>query len=350
MPHSKFDPKDQLENLIVKRKFQVLGIGNPIVDMIKTVDDEDLVEMGLEKGSMTLMSLDQSEELRTGILEDAELVAGGSAANTMVCLSQLGISAAFIGKTGQDYLGEFFSNDIKKAGVTYLGPTANSRVLNTGFCGVFITKDAERTMATYLGVSASLDETDIEAENLQNAAILYLEGYLLDSPPAAAAVFSSANQAKSLGNVVALSLSDPFVVERHKDKISELAEKQLIDILFSNNFEATALARQNGIYHAGRELNKMFPLVIITKGKDGSSIFCGGDPIDVACEDVARVIDTTGAGDAYAAGFLAGLVKGFDLSLCGRLGSRVSGEVIQHFGSRPQIDISKMIDTLENER
>ena len=316
--------------------YDVLGIGNAIVDVLTSADEDFIDDHGLRKGTMRLVDEETSHALYGEMGPGVEM-SGGSAANTLVGVASLGGRAAFIGKVRDDQLGEVFGHDLRAAGVDFRTPAATSGP-STARCLILVTPDGERTMSTYLGACADLDPDDVDAELIGSSAITYLEGYLFD-PPAAKDAFRTASAlAHQSGNRVAFTLSDLFCVERYRDEFDALIETE-VDVLLANEGELTALY---GTAHPDTALDiarKRCEVVVCTRGSQGSWIADAGTVHEIAVSPVERVVDTTGAGDLYAAGVLYGLTHGFDLEACGRLGALCAAEIISHVGARPQADL-----------
>ncbi len=319
----------------------VVGVGNAIVDVLAEADDGLLDELGLEKGAMTLIDAARGDALYARMGSAIE-VSGGSAANTLAGIASLGGRGAYIGKVRDDQLGAVFSHDIRAAGVDFRScPAAEGAP--TARCLIFVTPDAQRTMQTYLGVSVELGPDDIDAQAIGAARITYLEGYLFDKEPAKEAFVKAAELAHAAGRKVALSLSDPFCVERHRGSFRHLVSGH-VDILFANEAEIVSLFEAGSFDDAMSEIRGHCEIAALTRGADGSVIVTADEIVEIAAEPVARVVDTTGAGDLFAAGMLYGLTQGFELETCGRLGSIAAGEVIGHYGARPQSPLSALVE------
>jgi sugar/nucleoside kinase (ribokinase family) len=322
-------------------RLDVVGIGNAIVDIIGRCDDAFLVKHGLAKGHMRLIEAAEVQKLY-GAMGPAVEASGGSAANTMAGIASFGGRAGFIGKVADDEFGRIFGHDIRKQGVEFKTAVASSSgegTPPTARCLVLVTPDGERTMNTFLGVSPLLDKGEVDPAMIQNARIVYLEGYLFDQAEAKAAFYQAADIATAAKAKVALSLSDSFCVDRHRDAFVDLIHSR-IDILFANENELTTLYQTkdfNMAAAAARQeiAGKDGAVCVVTRGANGSVILAGDRTVEVACEPVAKVVDTTGAGDLYAAGFLYGYAKGQDLKVCGRLASVAAAEIISHIGARP---------------
>jgi sugar/nucleoside kinase (ribokinase family) len=318
----------------------VLGIGNAIVDVLAHTDDEFLERCRLAKGSMTLIDAERATELYARMGSRVEC-SGGSAANSMVGLASLGGQAAYMGKIRDDALGQVFRRDIRAAGVTFDTPAATSGP-PTGRCLILVTPDAQRTMQTLLGASATLEPADIDEDVVRSSSITFLEGYLWDPEPAKRAFLRAAGVAHAAGRKVALSLSDSFCVERHREEFRDLVDRH-VDLLFSNEDEIVSLYQTRTLHEALAHLQGRCEIAVVTRGARGSLVLSGGNLIEVAAEPVERVLDTTGAGDLYAAGFLFGMSTGRDPATCARIGSIAAGEIIGHFGARPESALDQLV-------
>ncbi|MEO8927390.1 MAG: adenosine kinase [Caulobacteraceae bacterium] len=316
--------------------FDVAAIGNAIVDIIAPADDAFLAGEGLAKGAMTLIDEAQAGQLYGRMAPGLE-TSGGSGANTVAGVASLGGRAAFIGKVANDQLGEVFSHDMKAIGAGFdtaplIGGAATAR------CLINVTPDGERTMCTYLGACVELTAADVPALLIEGARILYLEGYLFDPPEARRAFAKAAGLARGAGRQIALTLSDAFVVERHREALLGFIDGQ-VDILFANEAEILALFQAADFEAAARALAGRVEIAAITLGGQGSLVLAGDARHPVAAFPVEKVVDTTGAGDQYAAGFLVALAAGRPLEACGRLASLAAAEVISHYGPRPQVSL-----------
>jgi adenosine kinase len=315
-------------------RFDVLTIGNAIVDVLAQTDDAFLVANHLTKGSMHLIDAAEADRLYD-LMGPTQLVSGGCAGNTAAGVASLGGRAAFIGKVGADDLGRFYRHDLNAVGIAYPTgdlnggpPTARSMIL--------ITPDTERTMNTFLGACQELTPDDIDAETVESAAITYLEGYLWDPPKAKQAFREASRIAHGAGRKVAITLSDSFCVDRYRGEFVSLMKTGAVDIIFANHHEAMALYQTSDFETALRMLKADAPLAIVTLGPDGSMVLADGERIIVPAPPVPDIVDKTGAGDLYAAGFLFGLAKGVSLQRCAELGSLAAGEILTHIGARPQ--------------
>ena len=320
--------------------FDVVGLGNAIVDVIAQADEAFIAQQGLRKGGMTLADTAASEALYAAMGPATEM-SGGSAANTMAGIASLGGRPAFFGRVRDDQLGAVFTHDIRAIGVGYETPPARGGEA-TGRCLVLVTPDAERTMQTFLGASAQFGPEDVDEAVVRNAGITYLEGYLFDPAPARAAFYKAARTAHAAGRKVALSLSDAFCVDRHRAEIRTLVDGH-IDILFANEDEIVSLYETGDFAGALDAVRGRCEIAALTRSEKGSVILSGGDAVEVAAEPVAKVVDTTGAGDLYAAGFLYGLSRGRSPAECGRIGGLCAAEVIGHFGARPAESLRELV-------
>lgn len=320
-------------------KLDVLTIGNAIVDVLAHTDDAFLVGQSLAKGTMQLIDETRAESLY-GIMGPAVVVSGGSAANTAVGLASLGAKAGFIGKVCDDELGRLFAHDLNATGVLFDVKPAGTGPA-TARCFVLVTPDGERTMNTYLGACQNLGPDDIDDELVRSAGIVYFEGYLWDPPAAKDAFRKAVRIAHEAGNRAALSLSDPFCVDRYRAEFLELIRDGSVDILFANIHELKSLYQTSDEDAAFAALREEKILAVVTRSADGATVVQNGRMESVPAYPVEQVVDTTGAGDLFAAGFLAGLARGFDHAACARLGGFAAAEVIQHLGARPQANLAE---------
>lgn len=320
--------------------YDVAAIGNAIVDVIAPATDAFLANNALTKGAMMLVDADQSAALYARMAEGVE-TSGGSAANTIAGVASLGGRAAFMGKVADDTLGRTFGADMAAIGARFEnapltgGPATAVSMIN-------VTPDGERTMCTYLGASVQFTDDDVEQATVEAAKIVYLEGYLFDAEAARRAFAKAAAFAHGAGRMIALTLSDGFVVERHRGALKGFIEGQ-VDLLFANEDEVTSLFETRDFDAAIEALRPHVKLAAITRGEKGSVILDHGQRLSVAAERVEKVVDTTGAGDQYAAGFMFGLARGRPLHDCGRFGAIAAAEVISHYGPRPQVSLKDLL-------
>lgn len=312
----------------------VLTIGNAIVDVIARTDEAFLAAHGMPKGSMTLIDEAQAETLY-GAMGPGLEISGGSAANTAAGAASLGARTGFIGKVRGDGLGGVFAHDIRAAGVAYATPAAADGPA-TARCLVLVTADGERTMNTYLGAAQNLTAAEIDADMVRGAAITYLEGYLWDPPAAKAAFLSAARIAHEAGREVALTLSDAFCVGRYRDEFLDLMRTGVVDLVFCNEGELKALYETADVDAALIQLRRDVAAAVVTRSEFGALFVTKDAVVSAPAFPVEAVVDTTGAGDLFAAGFLAGRTRGLDPSTCLRLGALAAAEVISHMGARPQ--------------
>ena len=317
----------------------VIGIGNAIVDVLSHAGDDFLAENGIEKGGMTLIDAARAEDLYARMGQGLE-ISGGSAANTMVGVASLGGSAAYVGKVRADSLGEVFARDIRAAGVTFTTP-ATTTGAPTARCLILVSPDAQRSMNTFLGACVELGPEDIVESEIAGARVTYLEGYLWDPPRAKAAFRKAAALAHGAGRTVALSLSDSFCVHRHRDEFLDLLAGS-VDVLFANEAEILALFQTDRFDEAVRALRRTKALAVLTRGSAGAVVVAGDALHEVPAHPVATVVDTTGAGDLFAAGFLAGFSRNRPLPECAGLGALAAAEIISHIGARPLVPLRSL--------
>jgi sugar/nucleoside kinase (ribokinase family) len=320
-------------------ELDVVGIGNALVDVLSHESEDFLAKHGLTKGAMHLI-----DEARAAALYDAMgpgvEISGGSAANTIVGVASLGGRAQYIGKVRDDQLGQVFTHDLRSTGVRYETPPATSGP-PTGRCLIMVTPDAQRTLNTFLGASVHLGPEDVDQTIVARARILYLEGYLFDPPRAQQAFREAARQAHAASRKVALTLSDPFCVDRHRAAFLDLVERH-VDILLANEAEICSLYAVKEFDAALQRVRGHCDIAALTRSEHGSVVVTGDDVHVVPAHRVAKVVDTTGAGDLYAAGFLFGLSRGRDLVTCARVGSLAAAEVIAHVGARPMVPLADL--------
>lgn len=320
-------------------RFDVLGIGNAIVDVISTVDDAFLAEHQLVKGSMQLIDENQARHIYK-IMGPGIEVSGGSAANTIAGLASFGNEAAFAGKVKSDQLGEVFRHDITAAGVSFQTPGAEDGS-ETARCLILVTPDGERTMNTFLGACVEFGPDDIDESVVMDSKVTYMEGYLWDPDQAKLAFLKAAEISRGAGREVSLTLSDAFCVDRHRDSFLELIRRD-VDILFANEDEIKSLYEVNNFDDALQAVRQDCKLAALTRSRAGSVIVSKDEIHVVEARKIDQVIDTTGAGDLFAAGFFAGYANGKDLAQCARLGSLAASEVISHIGARPQVSLQDL--------
>ncbi|WP_424137611.1 adenosine kinase [Roseomonas chloroacetimidivorans] len=322
----------------------ILGIGNAIVDVVASATDATLAQWGMTKGGMALIDTARAEAIHAAVGEGIQ-TGGGSAANTCAAAAALGAKVGYLGKVADDAPGRAFSEDLKKLGIAF--PTAPLKGGDpTARCLILVTPDGQRTMNTYLGACVTFGEADVDQASVESAALTYLEGYLFDPPAAQAAFRKAAAIAHGAGRKVALTLSDSFCVGRHRAAFLDFIARDC-DIVFANEDEALSLFQVSDAEAATRAFAATGKLVAMTRGEKGSRIIApntgaGGQVIEVPAVPTT-MIDTTGAGDAYAAGFLAAHARGLPLAECGRWGSVAASEAISHFGARPQADLRKLV-------
>ncbi|GLK79322.1 adenosine kinase [Methylopila turkensis] len=322
-------------------KYDVLGIGNAIVDVIARTEDDFLVAESLVKGSMALIDEARAETLY-GRMGPAIEASGGSAANTLAGLGSLGGRAAFIGKVKADPLGEVFGHDIRAIGVDFPTAAATDGAA-TARCFVLVTPDGERTMSTFLGAAQALGPDDIDAATVEAASVTYLEGYLWDPPAAKEAFRKAAEIAHAAGRQVALSLSDSFCVDRYRPEFLELIRGGTVDLLFANDSELKSLYETGDIEAALQAVAADAKLAAVTLGAEGCVVLAGGERVAVPAAPVdGAIVDKTGAGDLFAAGFLFGHVRGLGLKRSAELGALAAAEVISHVGARPLVELRQL--------
>ena len=319
----------------------VLGIGNAIVDVIAHADEPFVAAQGFAKGSMNLIDSARADALYAAMGPAIES-SGGSAGNTMAGIASLGGSGAYIGKVRDDQLGSVFRHDITAIGVRFDTPAAMSGPA-TARCLIMVTPDGQRTMGTYLGACVELGPDDIDEALIGAAQVTYLEGYLFDPPQAQAAFYKAAAIAHAAGRRVALSLSDPFCVGRHRAAFRDLVRGE-VDILFANEAEICSLYETEDFAVAANAVRGHVAVAALTRSEQGSVVLAEGEAHVVAAAPVARVVDTTGAGDLYAAGFLFGLTRGLPLPTCGKIGSLCAAEIISHIGARPEAALKGLVE------
>ncbi len=318
----------------------VLSIGNAIVDVIAPADEAFLTGQGFAKGAMRLIDADEATRIY-GLMGPGREVSGGSGANAAVGIAMLGGRVAFVGRVADDQLGQVFAHDIRAAGVDYRTPFADTGN-PTARCLIHVTPDGQRTMNTFLGASQDLTIHDVDYDRVAEARITYLEGYLWDPPAPRAAMNKALEVARNAGRKVAFTLSDAFCVERHRDDFQLLANGR-IDVLFANEVEIKSLYQTDSFAAAVAAVRGKLPIAVITRSEKGAVVLTPDATYEIGAEPVAQVVDTTGAGDLFAAGFLAGFSAGRALPDCARMGAVAAAEIISHYGARPEADIKALM-------
>jgi sugar/nucleoside kinase (ribokinase family) len=326
-------------------RFDVVAVGNAIVDVMAPSDDATIEKLGMTRGGMMLIDTDQAQSLYEA-MGPAREVSGGSAANTLAGLAALGANCAFIGQVADDQLGEVFAHDIRAGGIHFATP-ARPADPPTARCLIFVSPDGQRTMNTYLGASQFLPAEALDLDVISDASVLYLEGYLWDPEEPRAAMRRAISAARGAGRKVAFTLSDAFVIARHGDDFRALIDAGEIDILFANEHELAALTGVEDFEAGLAQLSPKVPVVVVTRSEKGAVAAANGERASVAAEPVAKVVDTTGAGDLFAAGFLFGHVRGRPLGECLRLGAICAAEIISHYGARPEADLRVFLTSIE---
>ena len=319
----------------------VIAIGNAIVDVMAPCEDSLIDELGMTLGGMTLVDADQAQSLYAA-MGPAREISGGSAANTLAGLAALGANCAFIGQVAQDQLGEVFAHDIRASGIEF-ATAARAGDPPTARCLIFVTPDGQRTMNTFLGASQFLPAAALDAAQIASAKVLYLEGYLWDPEEPRAAMRRAIAAARDAGRKVAFTLSDAFVISRHGDDFRALVAAGEIDILFANHVELAALTGEDDFEAGLAALAPQVPVLVVTRGEHGAVAISGAERAEVPAEPIARVVDTTGAGDLFAAGFLHGHVNDRALGECLTMGAIAAAEIISHYGARPEADLAALV-------
>ncbi len=322
-------------------RFDVIAIGNAIVDVMAPCADEMVERLEMTKGAMTLIDTPRAHALYQA-MGPAREISGGSAANTLAGIAALGGRCAFIGQVADDQLGEVFAHDIRAAGIDFATP-ARGQNPSTARCLIFVTPDGQRTMNTYLGASQYLPAAALDEAMIEDSAVLYLEGYLWDPEQPRHAMRKAIAAARRAGRKVAFSLSDAFVIARHGDDFRTLLAAGEIDLLFANQAELAALTGLDDFDAGIALLAPQVPVLVVTRGASGAVAVTASERAEVPAAPVARVIDTTGAGDLFAAGFLFGHVRGKELAECLKLGAVCAAEIISHYGARPEADLQELV-------
>ncbi|MFC3612418.1 adenosine kinase [Lutimaribacter marinistellae] len=322
------------------KTYQIVGIGNAVVDVISQCDDSFLQIMGIEKGIMQLVERERGE-LLFAAMKDRVQTPGGSVANTIAGAGALGLEAAFIGRVHDDALGRFYADAMNEEGVDFVNPPIPDGELPTSNSMIFVSPDGERSMNTYLGISSELSSEDVSKEVAGNAQIMFLEGYLFDKDKGKTAFMEAARDCREGGGKTGIAISDPFCVERHRADFLSLIENEL-DFVIGNEAEIRSLFETDDLEEALGKTAAICPLVICTRSGDGVSVVSGDTRIDVPVEKVVPV-DATGAGDQFAAGFLYGMATGRDLETCAKIGNVCAREVIGHIGPRPETNVLELL-------
>lgn len=318
----------------------VIAIGNAIVDVLAPASEDQITALGLAKGGMTLVDPDRARELYAA-MGPAREISGGSAANTLAGLAQLGAKCAFIGQVADDQFGNVFAHDIRAGGIGFDTPVRNGEPA-TAQCLIFVTPDGQRTMNTFLGASQFLPADALDEAVIADSRVLYLEGYLWDPEEPRRAMRRAIAAARGAGREVAFTMSDAFVIARHGDDFRALIAEGQIDILFANEHELAALTGLEDFHEGLDQLAAKVPCVVVTRSEKGAHAVRRGEVAHVPAQPIEAVVDTTGAGDLFAAGFLFGHVRGMDLEKCLTLGAVCAAEVISHYGARPEADLKAL--------
>ena len=322
------------------KTYQLVGIGNAVVDVISQNDDSFLDHMGIGKGIMQLIERDRAEVLY-GAMETRVQTPGGSVANTIAGAGALGLETAFIGRVHDDALGRFYADAMNDAGIDFVNPPIKGGELPTSRSMIFVSPDGERSMNTYLGISSELGSGDVSNDVAGKAGLMFLEGYLFDKDKGKAAFLEAARDCRKGGGKSGIAISDPFCVDRHRADFLSLIEHDL-DFVIGNEAEIKSLFQTDDLEAALAQTATLCPLVICTRSGDGVTVISGPDRIDVPVEKIVPV-DATGAGDQFAAGFLFGMATGADMETCARMGCECAGEVITHIGPRPEVNMRDVL-------
>jgi adenosine kinase len=321
-------------------QYDVLGIGNAIVDVIARTEDDFLLKHGMHKGGMALIDEPRAEAIYASMGPAIE-ISGGSGANTIAGVASFGARAAFVGKVKDDLLGKAFTHDIHAAGVAFTTPPASDGP-STARCYVLVSPDGERTMNTFLGAAQNLTPADLDEAQIAAAGITYLEGYLWDPPQAKEAFRKAAAIAHGAGRKVALTLSDAFCVGRYRDEFLNLMRTGAVDLIFANESELKSLYQTEDFDAGVAALRNDIKLAVVTRSEKGCVVVAGANAESVPAAPIAKLVDATGAGDLFAAGFLVGLARGADHKTAARLGALAAAEVIQHLGARPETSLKAL--------
>jgi sugar/nucleoside kinase (ribokinase family) len=322
-------------------RYDVVAIGNAIVDILAQAEDSFIEEIGVAKGSMQLMFSPEEADALYGKMGPGREVSGGSAANTVAGIAAMGGQCAFIGQVADDQLGTVFAHDIRAAGVDF-ETAVRAGDPTTARCLILVTPDGQRTMNTFLGASQFLPASALDEAVIADGAILYLEGYLWDPEEPRAAMRKAIDIARANGRKVAFTLSDVFCISRHGGDFRALIADGMIDILFANENELLALCEHEDFEGAVAHIHGKVPLLVVTRGEHGAMALSSADRVEVAAEPIEKLIDTTGAGDLFAAGFLHGQARGLGIEASLKLGAACAAEIIQHYGARPEADLKEL--------
>lgn len=322
-------------------RYDVVAIGNAIVDILAQAEDSFIEEIGVAKGSMQLMFSPEEADALYGKMGPGREVSGGSAANTVAGIAAMGGKCAFIGQVADDQLGQVFGHDLRAAGVDF-DTAVRAGQPTTARCLIFVTPDGQRTMNTFLGASQFLPASALDEALIADGAILYLEGYLWDPEEPRAAMRKAIDIARANGRKVAFTLSDVFCISRHGGDFRQLIADGLIDILFANESELLALCEHEEFEAAVAHIHGKVPVLVVTRSEKGAMALVGAERIEVPAAPIEKLIDTTGAGDLFAAGFLHGQAKGLGIEASLKLGAACAAEIIQHYGARPEADLKEM--------
>lgn len=322
-------------------RYDVIAIGNAIVDVMAPCSDELIEELGLNRGGMTLVDTARATELYEA-MGPAKEISGGSAANTLAGMAALGAQCAFIGQVADDQLGAVFQHDIRAVGIDFDTPARKGEP-PTARCLIFVTPDGERTMNTFLGASQFLPPAALDDATIASAAILYLEGYLWDPEEPRSAMRRAIEVARAADRKVAFTASESFVIDRHGDDFRALMDEGKIDILFVNEHELASLTGTSDFEEGVARVSAKVAVLVATRSAKGAIAIAHGERAEVAAEPVNRVVDTTGAGDLFAAGFLTGHARGESLERCLRMGAICAAEIISHYGARPEADLATLV-------
>ncbi|MHA6332326.1 adenosine kinase [Qipengyuania sp. CAU 1752] len=322
-------------------RYDVIAIGNAVVDVIASCQEELIDELELNRGGMTLIDEARADELYAAMPPAREL-SGGSAANTLAGLSTLGLQCAFIGQVADDQLGKVFRHDMRATGIDFDTPAREGEPA-TGRVLIFVTPDGERTMNTFLGAGQYLPADALDEDIIRSGAILYLEGYLWDPEEPRKAMRRAIEVAREAGRKIAFTASESFVIDRHGDDFRQMIEDGVIDILFVNEHELATLTGESGFEAGVAAVSGKVPVLVATRSEKGAIAIANGERAEVAAEPIAKVVDTTGAGDQFAAGFLSGHARGESLATCLKRGAIAAAEVISHYGPRPEADMQALM-------